>query len=72
MTDTTTIQITTEQRDELDQLKEHQGEPYKSVLQGLITHYNASGKADTSVDEARVREIVRDEINDRVTPRALE
>ncbi|UXF50859.1 MAG: hypothetical protein HQRvContig01_13 [Haloquadratum phage sp.] len=36
MTDTTTIEITDEQKDQLDGLKLYDGESYKSVLARLI------------------------------------
>ena len=36
MSNTTTIQITTDQKAELDDLKAHDTEPYKSVIQRLI------------------------------------
>jgi len=40
MTDTTTIEITDEQSDVLDGLKEHPKESKKAVLQRLIDSYN--------------------------------
>lgn len=66
MSGTTTIQITNEQKSVLDRLKEHDGEPYKSVLQKLITHYEANGGVDKPIDEERVREIANDVVDDRI------
>jgi hypothetical protein len=69
MTDTTTIEIEVAQKDELDSLKDTNSESYKSVLQRLIDDYsNATGE----LDEARIRELAREEITDNVIGRALE
>lgn len=65
---TTTIQITTEQKEVLDSLKRDDSESYKSVLQELIDGYSNT----TGLDETRVRQIAVEEINERVTHRALE
>lgn len=68
MTDTTTIEITTEQKRDLDNLKHSESESYKDVLQRLIDGYSA----ESELDESRVRELAREEINDLVTFKALE
>jgi len=66
--DTTTIELRTDQKAQLDDLK-HGDESYKSVLQRLIEEYRASGG---QLDESRVREVAREEITDRVRREALE
>jgi len=72
MSDTTTIEIRSEQKASLDELKQHQGEPYKSVLQSLITHYRANNTDGEGMGESRVRELAREEVNQMVVLEALE
>jgi len=59
MADTTTIQITTAQKAELDSLKHNSGESYKSVLQRIIDEHESSTE---SLDESDVQAIVNREI----------
>lgn len=67
MSGTTTIEVYDEQKDELDDLKLTDSESYKDVLQRLIDgHIEGAG----DVDEDRIREIVRDEVSDKVIPEA--
>lgn len=66
--DNTTIQIRTEQKRALDDLKEVSDESYKSVLQRLIDEYNNTSQNDLT--EARVREIVNEQIAERVVAEA--
>lgn len=68
MTDTTTIEIRTEQKDALDGLKLSDSESYKDVLQRLIDSY---GTAD-GLTEDRVRELAAEVVTDRVVFEALE
>jgi len=70
MTDTTTIEITTEQRERLEQLKQDGG--YSSLKQ-VIAELLDSGQITVSgIDEAKAREIATDVVNQRVTHKALE
>ena len=74
MTDeTTTIQITTEQKAELNSMGYGS---YKAALQRLIDTYDerASGTDETFTDAQRgeAREIALDVVNDRVVREALE
>jgi len=64
--DTTTIQITTEQRDELDKLKDHENEPYKSVLQGLITNRKANGGGTGDTPESDAVDVDVDNLATRI------
>jgi len=70
--DRTTIQLTDTTKTDLEQLKRADGESYESVLRMLIAHYNNSQDNQESLDETRVREIARAEINDLVAYKALE
>ena len=65
---TTTIEITADQKAALDDRKRAESESYKSVLQRLIDGHSQESK----LSETRVRELAREEINDLVTMRALE
>jgi len=62
MTDTTTIQVTTDTRDDLDALKQSD-ESYNAVLRRII---DDGGKLWT---EAEIREYVRQEIDQRIQER---
>jgi len=62
MTDTTTIQVTTDTRDDLDSLKQGD-ESYNTVLRRII---DDGGKLWT---EAEIRKYVRQEINKRANGR---
>jgi len=67
---TTTIEITNEQKNVLDALK-HDKDSYKTMLQSLIDHYK--GDVDTGyITGAEAREIVNQEIERRIVPRALD
>jgi dihydroneopterin aldolase len=63
----TTIQITDAQKSALDDLKQTDGETYRSVLQRLIDSYESD---DVDVTEARAREIAEAVVADRVVPEA--
>ena len=70
--DTTTIQITTEQKAELNSMGYGS---YKAALQRLIDSYNGGGGTDDRLTEAQrgeAREIALDVVNDRVVRKALE
>lgn len=67
MTETTTIEITTEQKAWLDDLDEAS---YKAAVQRLIDNYD--GAIGDGVDEARVRELAIEEIEERVVREALQ
>ena len=74
MTDeTTTIQITTEQKAELNSMGYGS---YKAALQRLIDSYNGGGDTDddrlTEAQRGEAREIALDVVNDRVVREALE
>ena len=74
MTDnTTTIEITTEQKAELNSMGYGS---YKAALQRLIDSYSAGGNGDgellTDAQRGEVREIALDVVNDRVVRKALE
>jgi len=69
MTETTTIQITVEQKQALNRMSKAS---YKEALQVLIDNYNEAIKEQESLDESRVRELAREEINDNVDLEALE
>jgi len=69
MTETTTIQITVEQKQALNRMSKAS---YKEALQVLIDNYNEAIKEQESLDESRVRELAREEINDNVVLEALE
>jgi len=64
--ETTTIEITVDQKAELNKMKRGS---YKDALQVLIENYDKGGE---SLDEGRVRELAREEITDRVVMEALE
>jgi len=49
MTETTTIQITTEQADQLRELRQYDDEPYKSIIARLLEQ-----ETDANVDYAEV------------------
>lgn len=66
--DMTTIAITTDQRDALNDIADADESNYV-VLQRLIDSYNSEGDA---IDEAQVREIAREEVRDAVVREALE
>jgi len=66
--DTTTIEIRRDQKTQLDDIKQGD-ESYKSVLQRIIEDYRSGGK---SLDESRVRELTREEVNQMVVLEALE
>lgn len=60
MTDTTTIEITTEQKRELNRLKTSDGESYKAVIDRLI---NDNGQLwEASEIEDMARNVVQDEL----------
>ena len=67
MTDTTTISITDEQKDELESMKQHERESFKAVVDRLL-------KGQTSAEPIRVvpvedvigREVPRDKLNQDV------
>jgi len=48
MTDTTTIEITTEQKEQLDNLKAVDSEAYKNVIARLLDGYSNAKSEDTS------------------------
>ena len=57
MTDTTTIEITDDQKDELADRREYPKEPYKSVLRRLLSADDSGidERADgTDVDDSRI------------------
>lgn len=68
MSETTTIQIYQSQKTDLDNLKVTGSESYKDVLQRLIENYDGA----PDLTEREVREIARDEINEKVRLEALE
>ena len=68
--DTTTIEITTEQKAELNKMGFGS---YKAALQQLIENYDQeSGVLLTDAQRGEVREIALDVVNDRVIREALE
>lgn len=70
MAETTTIEITTEQKAELNRMGFGS---YKAALQELIDSYDVeSGKLLTDAQRGEVREIALDVVNDRVVYEALE
>lgn len=66
--ETTTIEITAEQKAALDDRKQADSESYKSVLQRLIDNHSPT----EGVDRAEAERISREVVNDMVNPRALE
>ena len=68
MTDTTTIEITHEQKAQLDDRKRADSESYKGVLQRLIEGHSD----EPELTESRVQEIARAEVRDVVRMEALE
>lgn len=66
----TTIEISKNQKQTLDTLKNYEKETYREVLQRLIDEYGETGGSE--MDEQRVRTITRETVNDMVLPRALE
>jgi hypothetical protein len=54
MTDRTTIQIDTEQKEQLDEIKRIDGESYKSVIGLLIANYNNQQDATTNQAMAEI------------------
>jgi len=69
MTDKTTIAMSASTKSKLTELKRVDGESFESVVLMLIANYS---EEDSGLDETRVREIAQEEINDKVTMRALE
>lgn len=70
MTETTTIQVTKEQRKELHRLREQGG--YRS-LKAVIAELLETGEITVAgVDEAQARSIAQDVVNDMVTYKALQ
>ena len=67
MAETTTIQITVEQKQFLNRMGEAS---YKKALQILIDDYNGPIGDDESVSEDRAREIANEQITERVIPEA--
>jgi len=71
--DTTTIEITTEQKAELNKMGYGS---YKAALQRLIDSYNDGANTDaellTEAQRGEAREIALDVVNDRVLREALE
>lgn len=67
---TTTIEINTGQRRLLDEIKNHERETYKSVINRLIEESGVDEPRDKPISEARAREIVREEIKERVISEA--
>lgn len=67
MTEYTTIQVDRDTKDDLEALKRADGESFNSVVQRLI-----DGNVGGDLDEDRVREIAREEINDGVVFDALD
>ena len=53
----TSIQLTTETKDDLDDLKRVDGESYQSVVRMLIANYNNS-QSNKALDESDVETIV--------------
>jgi len=68
MANTTTIEIKSDQKQQLDELK-HGDESYKSILQAIIEDYRSNSQ---SLDETRVRELAREVVRDKVVMEALE
>ena len=66
---TTTIEIHDDQREFLREVSEVSA---KRALQTLIDDYNNGGGGEDALSEARVRELAREEITDRVVMEALE
>lgn len=58
MTDTTTIEITKDQKAELDELKDHSRESYKSVLEKLVESWQGENEIQREqtidVEDARI------------------
>jgi len=58
MTDTTTIEITTDQKAQLDELKAHSRESYKSVLEKLVESWKGENEIQREqtidVEDARI------------------
>ncbi|AGM11120.1 hypothetical protein M196_gp26 [Halorubrum tailed virus 4] len=71
MTDTTTIEVTTEQKAALNSMGYGS---YKAALQRLIDSYNEGdgGELLTDAQRGEAREIALDVVNDRVVRDALE
>jgi len=66
--DTTTIEITKRQKAQLDDLKLTPSESYKDAVDRLLDGHDDEPDALT---EARVRELVREELRERVVAEAL-
>jgi len=64
MTDTTTIQITTEQRDELQARKTYDDEPIKAVIGRLLENEEAARPSPAGGIAEEVRELRRAISND--------
>jgi len=71
---TTTIQITMRQKEKLDNIKISGSLSYADVISNLISEHESSGASETLSDgeKEEVREIVLEEIKDKVRFRALE
>lgn len=68
--ETTTIEITEAQRDDLDALKHSMGvDSYKAALGELLedAEFTVAG-----IDESQAREIAREVVNEEVTHKALQ
>ena len=66
--ETTTVEVSREIKDDLDSLKIVDSESYKGVVGRLLENHDEKAE----VDEARARDIAREEINRMVTHRELE
>lgn len=70
MTDTTTIEITTEQKRELDRRKANGDyDSYKAVLTDLLESGDTN---QVGIDEATAREIAQEVVNEMVSYKALQ
>jgi len=67
MTDTTTISITDEQKDELESLKQHERESFKAVVDRLLKgQTSAEPMQVVPIEEVAGREVPRDQLNQDV------
>lgn len=62
MTDTTTIEITTEQKQALDDLKAHDSEAYKSVIGKLIAGYSTTKSEESKPERADASNLTYDDV----------
>jgi predicted transcriptional regulator len=60
MTETTTIEVTKAQKEQLDRLKDADRESYKAVLDRVIANYEKT--IEGYITEGEAREIAREEI----------